>query len=141
MSAEAISDAPPAKPKRITVYRHATTVRVTHWINVFCVFVLILSGINILAAHPALYWGLQSDFRHPWIVLPRGLPGWPKLPSIRDLAAGRNWHFFAAWIFVVNGALYLAHGFWRKHFAKDLVPTKAELAAIPEVAKEHAKLH
>ena len=60
---------------------------------------------------------------------------------MRDLATARNYHFFFAWAFVINGVVYLADGFLRRHFARELTPTKAELRKLPEVAKEHAKLH
>lgn len=132
----------PASPQdpRV-VQRHSAVVRVTHWINVICVFTLILSGIQILNAHPALYWGSQSHFADPWLRFPAGLPGWPKLPGARDLAGGRNLHFFFAWLFVINGVIYLLNGFIARHFARDLTPTRAELANIVDVAKEHAKLH
>ena len=33
----------------------------------------------------------------------RGFPSWITLPSYRDLATGRRWHFFFAWAFVLNG--------------------------------------
>ena len=129
----------PAPRGKLSVYRHTATVRVTHWINVLCVFILVLSGINILAAHPSLYWGSQSTFGHPWLQL--DVSSWPKWPPMRDLATARNYHFFFAWAFVINGVVYLADGFLRRHFARELTPTKAELRKLPEVAKEHAKLH
>ena len=47
------------------VYRHSALVRVTHWINVLCLTLLLMSGLQIFNAHPALYWGEASDFRHP----------------------------------------------------------------------------
>jgi|CXWL01.1.fsa_nt_gi thiosulfate reductase cytochrome b subunit len=131
----------PAPGGRISVYRHAGLVRVTHWINALCVFVLILSGLNILKAHPALYWGSQSDFADPWLRVSTWLQHLPTLPTMRDLATGRNYHFFFAWVLVINGAAYLGYGIWRKHFARDLVPTRAEWGAIVEVAREHAKFH
>jgi thiosulfate reductase cytochrome b subunit len=125
----------------ILVYRHSALVRITHWVNVACVFFLALSGIQVLNAHPALYWGMQSNFADPWLAFPWGLPGWPKLPSYRDLATGRVLHFFFAWIFVFNGLIYLAHGVFSRHFARNLVPNRAELAHLPAVAQEHARLH
>jgi thiosulfate reductase cytochrome b subunit len=125
----------------VAVYRHGMLVRATHWINAACIFILVPSGIQILNAHPALYWGLQSTFADPWLAFPDGLPGWPKLPGYRDLAAGRNLHFFFAWIFVLNGLVYLAHGVLARHFARDIVPSRAELAQLPAVAREHARLH
>ena len=37
------------------IYRHRLPVRVMHWINVVCLTVLLMSGLNIFNAHPALY--------------------------------------------------------------------------------------
>lgn len=39
------------------IYRHSLVTRVTHWINLVCVTVLLMSGLQIFNAHPALYWG------------------------------------------------------------------------------------
>src|SRR2546429_2696659 len=41
-------------------YRHTLPVRVMHWINVIALTVLLMSGLNIFSAHPALYWGKSS---------------------------------------------------------------------------------
>jgi thiosulfate reductase cytochrome b subunit len=41
-------------------YRHTLPVRIMHWINVVALTVLLLSGLNIFSAHPALYWGKSS---------------------------------------------------------------------------------
>jgi thiosulfate reductase cytochrome b subunit len=43
--------------KREVIYRHALVVRVTHWINVLCLALLLMSGLQIFNYHPALYWG------------------------------------------------------------------------------------
>jgi len=48
-------------------YRHRLPVRVMHWVNVVCLTILLMSGLNIFNAHPALYWGRDSTFAHPWI--------------------------------------------------------------------------
>lgn len=45
------------KPKRVMVYRHSLTVRITHWLNVLCLSFLLMSGLQIFNAHPHLYWG------------------------------------------------------------------------------------
>jgi len=45
--------------------RHAGPARVTHWINVVCFTLLLMSGLQIFNAHPALYVGERSDFDHP----------------------------------------------------------------------------
>lgn len=59
---------------------------------------------------------------------PRAFPTWLTIPSYHDLGAGRRWHFFFAWLLVLNGLLYLAHGFWRGHFRRDLLPNGSQLA-------------
>ena len=41
-------------------YRHRLPVRIMHWVNVICLSVLFMSGLNIFNAHPALNWGKSS---------------------------------------------------------------------------------
>jgi len=53
------------KGQRRLIYRHTALVRITHWINVLCLAVLLMSGLQIFNAHPALYWGEASDFDRP----------------------------------------------------------------------------
>lgn len=43
------------------IYRHPLPVRLAHWINVLCLPILVMSGLQIFNAHPALYWGNRSD--------------------------------------------------------------------------------
>lgn len=45
--------------------RHGLLVRATHWFNAIVLFVMLLSGLQIFNAHPALYWGKSADFDHP----------------------------------------------------------------------------
>ena len=51
------------------VYRHAGAVRLTHWINALVLLVLLMSGLQIFNAHPALYLGSKSDFDHPILAM------------------------------------------------------------------------
>ena len=48
----------PSRSEVERVYRHRLPVRVSHWLNVPCLFILIMSGLQIFNAHPALYWGI-----------------------------------------------------------------------------------
>src|SRR5580704_16251068 len=48
---------PSRRPRRLLVDRHTRVTRLTHWINFLCVAVLLMSGLQIFNAHPALYWG------------------------------------------------------------------------------------
>ena len=49
-------------------YRHSAAVRVMHWINVIALTVLLMSGLNIFSAHPALYWGQSSYSGRPPVL-------------------------------------------------------------------------
>lgn len=153
-----------AKSKEMLVYRHAAVTRLTHWINVLALTLLLMSGLNIFGAHPALYWGQASSFAHPWLSIdsvpsgetmrgitrigpwsfdttgflgysgqpgsrvPVAFPHWMTLPSFRDLADSRHWHFLLAWIFVLNGLVYWLVGLGSGHIRRDLVPSKTDVA-------------
>jgi thiosulfate reductase cytochrome b subunit len=169
-----------AAPTKQLVPRHSALVRVTHWINVFCFSLLLMSGAQIFNAHPRLYWGQYgADNDHAWLSVdslqgsagwrgvvhvgsltiestgllgaskedgalqPRGFPAWLTIPSYQDLAIGRRWHFFFAWLFAINGAVYLIGGLVQRHFRRDLLPTKAELAPahLAHEVVTHAQLN
>ncbi|WP_018427759.1 cytochrome b/b6 domain-containing protein [Hoeflea sp. 108] len=51
------------------VYRQTRWTRLTHWIWALCLFFLLLSGLQIFNAHPALYIGRQSGFQFSNSVL------------------------------------------------------------------------
>jgi thiosulfate reductase cytochrome b subunit len=173
--ATAISAAP---PKRQRIYRHALLVRISHWVNVVCLTALLMSGLQIFNAHPALYWGDRSTFDHPWLALgagqnaagdlagvttiaghsfdttgvlglskdadgepaERGFPAWATLPGPEWLAMGRRWHFFFAWLFVINGAVYAAYTLLGGHLRRDLLPSPRDLAHIGRSLWDHARL-
>jgi len=59
----------PRETKRRITYRHAVIVRLTHWINAACIVFLLMSGLQIFNAHPALYWGNASNFEQPLLSL------------------------------------------------------------------------
>lgn len=158
----------------VLVGRHSLVVRVTHWINLLALAVLLLSGLQIFNAHPALYWGDVSTFAKPWVSLfagerggqgvgmtkigsayfettgvlgfsgneVRGFPSWATLPSYRSLADGRRWHFFFAWLFVLNGLVYVGAGLIGGHVRRDLLPARDQLTPrhlLREIA-DHARL-
>src|ERR1700761_8959132 len=59
----------PLKNGRRLVYRHPVLVRLTHWVNLASMVVLLLSGLQILCAHPAFYWGNDSRFARPFVAV------------------------------------------------------------------------
>ena len=128
-------------PQREVIHRHALIVRVTHWINLLCITVLLMSGFQIFNAHRALYWGKKgADFDPHWFALPHGFPHWATIPSWQDLAAGRTWHFAFAWIFVIDGLIYLLFGLISGHFRRDFLPTGAQIRGIGRTTLDHLRL-
>jgi thiosulfate reductase cytochrome b subunit len=97
------------------IYRHCLCVRITHWINAICMTVLLMSGLQIFNAHPALYWGNASRFDAPLADI-GAFPSWATLPGSEWLAMGRRWHFFFAWLFVANGTVYTLVAILGGHF-------------------------
>jgi thiosulfate reductase cytochrome b subunit len=83
---------------------HTRFVRVTHWINAFAVFAMILSGWRIYNASPLF------DFRFPAEFT---LGGW--------LAGALAWHFAAMWLLAINGVVYLAYGVFSGHIWRNFV--------------------
>jgi len=60
---------PPSPPQAHLFYRHTLLVRLSHWINVLCLPIMIMSGFEIFNAHPALYWGERSDRDRPILAM------------------------------------------------------------------------
>lgn len=160
-------------------FRHPAVIRVTHWINALCLALLLMSGLQIFNAYPALDWGNVSTFDrsllsiesidvdtdHPKGVtrilgaaLPttgvlglsfdesgaaqqRAFPSWLTLPGEQDLATGRRWHFFFAWVFVLNGALYLLYGLVSGHLRFRIIPSRDQIRDVWGSVREHLTLH
>jgi thiosulfate reductase cytochrome b subunit len=171
-SLQQASEKAPPSPR---FYRHRLPVRVMHWINVVCLTILLMSGLNIFNAHPALYWGQAGNYATPWFSLraentpagpvgktqigdadftttgvlglskvngqfsARGFPNWVTIPSGQWLAMARHWHLFFAWLFVINGVLYVLYTIFSRHLVKDLLPSKDELRHIGRSIVDHLK--
>jgi thiosulfate reductase cytochrome b subunit len=121
-----------------TVLRHRAPLRWMHWINLACMLALLGSGLQVFNAHPALYWGMASDFAHPLFAF-AGFPDWSTIPGHRSLALGRRWHFFFAWLWVINGACYLAWSLASRHLRDDLAMQGRDWRAIPRSIMEHLR--
>ena len=138
------------------VYRHRVVTRVWHWVNALTVFIMLMSGMMIFNAHPALYWGQYgADNDYSWLEIgsnndhgflrigPVTLPttgvlgyvqgqevAFPPLvtiPTSYDLAAARSWHFFFAWLLVIPTLLYWLWSVATRHLQRDLAPDREEL--------------
>lgn len=165
-------------PGSYLYYRHSLPVRVMHWINVLALVILLMSGLGIFNAHPALYWGKSSYtgagpilemtakkdangrlvgvtriFGHEFDttglfgastgengeLTQRGFPSWATIPDNLWLAMARKWHFFFAWVFVVNGIAYVIHSIASRHLARDLKPTSRDWRSIGQSIKDHLR--
>ena len=121
-------------------YRHSLPVRILHWVNVVALTVLLMSGLQIFNAHPALYWGKSSyTGARAFFQLAHGFPSWMTLPGGRWLAMGRRWHLFFAWIFVLNGIAYVAYSIATRHLARDLAPTPRDWRSIGQSIRDHLR--
>src|SRR3954468_2965171 len=107
MSIEATHDQvlTPATPARAVI--HPVWVRVTHWINVVAMVVMIGSGWEIYNASPLF------PFRFPRAIT---LGGW--------LAGALLWHFAAMWLLAVNDLIYPVLGILTGRFQRKLVPIR-----------------
>ena len=72
--------------------------------------------------------------------LPQGFPWWTTVPTYRDLATGRRWHFFFAWLFVINGAIYLVASLLNRHLWRDLIPSWSQIRGVGKSIWDHMRL-
>jgi len=86
--------------------------------------------------------GFLGSSKEDGSLVARAFPSWLTLPSYHDLGAGRRAHFTFAWLLVINGLLYMAHGFWSEHFRRDLLPTEDQLNRrhLWQEIKDHVRL-
>ncbi len=176
LQADARSDASRAS---YLYYRHRLPVRIMHWINVLCVVILLMSGLQIFNAHPTLYWGKSSYNGQPPVLemtatkgndgsmvgitrifgheftttgvlgaskndkgelAQRGFPAWATIPDNSWLSMARLWHFFFAWLFVINGITYVIYSVVSRHLARDLAPTPRDWRSIGRSILDHLRL-
>jgi thiosulfate reductase cytochrome b subunit len=103
-------------------------IRLAHWINIPLLVIMTGSGLQILAAYPALgprgalysWYPFQNDAPPSWLRF----GGW--------LAGARHLHFAIAWFLILNGLIYLtymiASGEWRRRVFIPSRDTKNALA-------------
>jgi thiosulfate reductase cytochrome b subunit len=159
-------------------YRHSLPLRVMHWSNALFLALLLMSGLNIFDAHPALYWGKSSYngapplmeigseeddsgrisgtttvFGHDFVttgllgasrgpsgaVTERSFPSWLTIPASRWLAMARRWHFFFAWLLVLNGLAFVVHSALSKHLFRDLLPSWKDWRSIGTSITDHLR--
>jgi thiosulfate reductase cytochrome b subunit len=177
MSEATGSIAPP--PSSYLYLRHRWPVRLAHWLNVLALVVLLMSGLMIFNAHPALDWGKSSYTGRPsflsigaredsagrlvgvtqifgrefdttgWLGVSAdedgdlhavAFPSQITIPGRYSLGRARQWHFFFAWLLVLNGLGYLAHAIAAGHLRRDLAPTAQDWHGIGRSILDHLRL-
>lgn len=123
------------------ILRQKRMTRITHWLWAISLFFLLLSGLQIFNAHPALYIGDESGFEYDNAILAiEGVPSWLTIPSTQDLATGRVVHFFFAWLLVATLLAWLIASLRNRHLRKDLLITAKDVKALPRDIADHARL-
>jgi DMSO/TMAO reductase YedYZ molybdopterin-dependent catalytic subunit/thiosulfate reductase cytochrome b subunit len=110
-------------------------LRVTHYVNLLFLILLVRSGLQILMDHPRLYWSVHCTPGTEWLRLTpvemprdrvwtakddsRYLSPWVGLPGGRHtVGMARHWHFLSALFWVANGVVYavllFGTGQWRR---------------------------
>ena len=140
----------PGGALRRVVVRHSLVARVTHWMNALAMSLLLVSGLQIFKAFPALYLG-DTGYETSGAVFEMGADsltdgtsaGWLRIrshrwittdiisgfltpPSSHDLTASRRWHLFFSWALMINGLMYFIVGIATGHL-RTLLPTREEL--------------
>jgi thiosulfate reductase cytochrome b subunit len=105
-----------------SVLIHPLVVRITHWINVLAVLIMITSGWAIYNASPLFAFSIPDGIT---------LGGW--------LAGALQWHFAGMWLFAINGLVYLLYGIFSGHFRRKLLPIspRAVLHDIGQALRGH----
>lgn len=128
------------KPAKHWIYRHTPNARIFHWIMVLSFFYLLYSGIMIFLHFPELYWGKVGFQGYPAIFkLEDWGISWELAEELGDRRWGRNYHYMFAWIFLINGLIYILWNGWQKKFYRKMLPTKQELS--PPHLKSELKRH
>lgn len=86
---------------------HRWPVRFTHWVNLFAMICMFMSGWEIYNASPLF------DFQFPAAIT---LGGW--------LGGAIGWHLAVMWLLAVNALCYLLWGLCSGHFRRDLLPLR-----------------
>lgn len=104
---------------------HSWNVRICHWINLVACVYLLWSGIHILLDFPELYWGHTGYRGYPaaFRLADWGL-SWDDAGRLGDRRWGRNYHFTFAWVFLINGLIYVAWNLYSKHFRDRMLTAK-----------------
>ena len=123
-------------------------LRATHFFNFLFLSLLVRSGLEILSAHPRLYWNDHCTPGSEWLKFTKkrrptdrlwtasdeetSFPPLIALPGHENLGLGRHWHFLADFVWLLTGLVYVVMLFaapeWRR-----LIPTSWQI--VPDAGR------
>ncbi len=72
-------------------------------------------------------------------IAARGFPWWATIPDNQWLSLARSWHFFFAWVLLINGLCYVAYSAATWHLARDLAPNRSDWRSIGRSLLDHLR--
>jgi thiosulfate reductase cytochrome b subunit len=95
--------------------------------------------VMIFLQFPELYWGKVGFQGYPAVFrLSDWGISWEEADAMGNRLWGRNYHFLFAWIFLINGIVYLAWNMWQRKFYQKMLPRRDELK-LQHLKSEFAK--
>jgi thiosulfate reductase cytochrome b subunit len=98
-------------------------------------------GYTRLLGHEFDTTGVLGVHRTSEGISTDAFPSWLTIPSGRWLSMARSWHFFFAWVFLINGLCYVVYTVVSRHLARDLWPTREDIRGIGASIREHLRFH
>lgn len=156
MAVAALKSRPQAEAPELVVRKHHWLVRLTHWLNIPLLLGMALSGLSIYWASPVYHHtatasGSTDYFANigRWVV--RHVPGQGHYADpdawfynhfslgTGMLATALRLHWLFAYLFMVNGTLYIVGsivgGGWHS-----LLPRRADIAGVPAMMRYYLGL-
>jgi thiosulfate reductase cytochrome b subunit len=94
-------------------FHHPFIIRATHWINFVALGIMVSSGLRIYNASPIFSFKIPADLT---------LGGW--------LGGARQWHFFAMWLFVLNGMIYVFYNIISSHGRRTTLFNSSDVGGV-----------
>ena len=69
----------------------------------------------------------------------RAFPWWATIPDNPWLSMARSWHFFFAWVLLVNGLAYVIYSGGSRHLSRDLAPDRSDWRSFGQSIRDHLR--
>lgn len=136
------------RTRHLLIYRHSRIVRLCHWINAVAFLWLAMTGLIMAENQPQFAWGnVVSPMTTSSFTIPVFVPWYHGQDyGVNSVSFGPaidrflNWlnpylgqqgipyqhHMMMAWILVLNGGVYISHGFLSGRFAALMRPSRRD---------------